>query len=95
VFAARTPDSKHDPAEFIVGNIFADPDLAQRLDDYRLHERYDLGGNPTCRRCSISGACGKGCPAAVVASGRRIGELDGEQCPVTAHGRDLLPVIPT
>ena len=28
VFAARTPQSWHDPAEFIVGNIFADPDIA-------------------------------------------------------------------
>ena len=27
VFAARTPQSRHDPAEFIVGNIFTDTDV--------------------------------------------------------------------
>jgi len=30
VFAARTPQSKHDPGEFIVGNIFTDRDIAVR-----------------------------------------------------------------
>lgn len=28
VFAARTPQSRHADAEFIVGNVFPDPDLA-------------------------------------------------------------------
>lgn len=32
VFAARTPQSIHDPAEFIVGNILTDADIAARLD---------------------------------------------------------------
>ena len=36
VFAARTPQSRHDPAEFIVGNIFADADIAARLDDLQF-----------------------------------------------------------
>ncbi|HEV2779229.1 MAG TPA: radical SAM protein [Actinophytocola sp.] len=43
VFAARTPASRHDPAEFIVGNIFTDADLAERLDAYRFHDRYHVG----------------------------------------------------
>ncbi|MGH3913627.1 MAG: hypothetical protein ACRDTC_09470 [Pseudonocardiaceae bacterium] len=42
--------------------------------------------------------CGKGCPAAVVAAGGRIGDVDTEQCPVTTDtlttGRRLLPLMP-
>jgi len=95
VFAARAPDSQHDPAEFIVGNIFTDTDLAQRLERYHLHDRYQLGGNSTCYSCAINSECGKGCPAAVISAGGRIGELDAEQCPVTAQPRQLLPLIPT
>ncbi|GAA0591685.1 hypothetical protein GCM10010174_03430 [Kutzneria viridogrisea] len=96
VFAARTAASQHTDTEFIVGNIFEDPDLAARLEDYRFLERYQLGANPTCRSCSLTGDCGKGCPAAVIAAGGRIGDLDAEQCPVTStpEGRRLLPLIP-
>lgn len=94
VFAARTPQSRHADTEFIVGNIFTDPDIAQRLEDYHFHDRYHVGTNPTCRSCAVNDECGKGCPAAVVAAGGRIGDIDAEQCPVTAQGRRLLPVIP-
>jgi radical SAM protein with 4Fe4S-binding SPASM domain len=98
VFAARTPASQHTDTEFIVGNIFTDPDLAQRLDDYRFHDRYQVGGNATCLACSMNSSCGKGCPAAVVAAGGRIGDVDTEQCPVVdedhAQGRRLLPLMP-
>jgi radical SAM protein with 4Fe4S-binding SPASM domain len=95
VFAARTPQARHDPAEFIVGNIFTDPDIAARLDRYQFHQRYQVGGNPTCGSCSLSQGCGKGCPAAVIAAGGQIGEVDTEQCPVTApHTARLLPVTP-
>jgi radical SAM protein with 4Fe4S-binding SPASM domain len=98
VFAARTPQSRHADTEFIVGNIFTDPDIAQRLDDYRFHDRYRVGDNTTCRSCSMNTGCGKGCPAAVVAAGRRIGDLDTEQCPVTTDlptdERRLLPLMP-
>ncbi|MBM7774305.1 radical SAM protein with 4Fe4S-binding SPASM domain [Actinokineospora baliensis] len=95
VFAARTPGSRHADTEFIVGNIFTDPDVATRLDDYRFHDRYQVGANPTCTACSLSSRCGKGCPAAIVAAGGRIGDVDAEQCPVTAPeaGRKLLPVV--
>ncbi|GAA3808899.1 radical SAM protein [Sphaerisporangium flaviroseum] len=97
VFAARTAVSRHDPGEFIVGNIYTDPDIGQRLDAYNLHDRYRVGANSTCSACSMEQRCGKGCPAAVVAVGGRIGDLDAEQCPVTAGrvpaGR-LLPVVP-
>ena len=93
VFAARTPQSRHDPGEFIVGNIFTDPDIAARLDAYRFTERYEMGANPTCRSCGIAGQCGKGCPAAVIAAGQRIGAVDSEVCPVTSGERRLLPVM--
>jgi radical SAM protein with 4Fe4S-binding SPASM domain len=95
VFAARTPQARHDPAEFIVGNIFTDSDIAARLDRYQFHQRYHVGANPTCGSCSFSHGCGKGCPAAVIAAGGQIGEVDSEQCPVTApHTARLLPVTP-
>jgi len=82
VFAARTPQSQHKAEEFIVGNIFRDADIATRLDGYKLHERYRLGGNPTCEGCRLNAECGKGCPAAVISSGKRIEEVDTEVCPI-------------
>jgi len=92
VFAARTPLSRHEPGEFIVGNIFTDPDIARRLDEYPL-ARLRMGANPTCCSCAIAGECGKGCPAAVVAAGERIGAVDAEVCPVTSGTRPLLPMV--
>jgi hypothetical protein len=71
------------------------PDIAARLAAYRLGDRYDLGGNPTCRSRGIASQCGKGCPAAVVASGERIGAVDAEVCPVTTGTRPLLPLTPS
>ena len=82
VFAARTPQSQHKAEEFIFGNIFRDADIATRLDEYKLHERYRLGGNPTCEGCRLNAECGKGCPAAVISSGKRIEEVDAEVCPI-------------
>jgi radical SAM protein with 4Fe4S-binding SPASM domain len=76
-----------------VGNIFTDPDIATRLDAYRFAGRYEMGANPTCQSCGIAGRCGKGCPAAVIAAGERIGAVDAEVCPVTSGERRLLPVI--
>jgi len=46
----------------------------------------------------MNAGCGNGCPAAVVAAGGRIGDVDTEQCPVTddttAGGHRLLPLLP-
>lgn len=95
VFAARTPQSQHDPAEFIVGNILTDPDIAARLDAYPRTGRLGMGDNPTCQSCGIASACGKGCPAAVVAVGQRVGAVDAEVCPVTTSERRLLPLMRT
>ncbi len=76
VFAAKTPQSLYNPKEFIVGNIFEDADIADKLDAYNFHKRYHLGDNPTCKNCALSSQCGKGCPADIIASGQRIGALD-------------------
>jgi radical SAM protein with 4Fe4S-binding SPASM domain len=93
VFAARTPRSQHDPAEFIVGNILQDSDIAERLDTYNTAQ-LSMGANSTCRACDITNSCGKGCPAAVISAGQRIGAVDAEVCPVTTANRRLLPLMP-
>lgn len=82
VFTAKTPQSLYKPEEFIVGNIFKDADIMDKLDAYKFHERYHLGDNPTCKNCSLNSQCGKGCPAAIIASGQRIEGLD-PICPMT------------
>lgn len=81
VFAARTPQSRYADSEFLVGNILTE-EVAAALDEYRFHERYRVGANPTCGSCRLSSHCGKGCPAAVVAQGGIIGERDAEPCPL-------------
>jgi radical SAM protein with 4Fe4S-binding SPASM domain len=81
VFAARTPQSRYSDSEFIVGNILKQ-EIAEALDGYRFHERYQVGANETCASCGLSKRCGKGCPAAVIAAGGSIGERDVEPCPV-------------
>ncbi|WP_255528140.1 hypothetical protein [Streptacidiphilus sp. P02-A3a] len=43
----------------------------------------------------MADGCGKGCPAAVIANGGRIGDLDAEVCPVAPNRRALLPVVAT
>ena len=76
VFAARTPQSLYNPEEFIVGNIFTDTDIADKVDAYNLYEKYRLENKPTCKSCSLNFQCGKGCPAVVIASGMQIEDLD-------------------
>jgi len=82
IFAARTPQSQHPAEDFIVGNVFDHEDIAQRLDDYRLHDRSTSPADPVCSSCALSSSCGRGCPAAVIAAGGRLGDRDREQCPV-------------
>jgi radical SAM protein with 4Fe4S-binding SPASM domain len=82
VFAARTPGSQHPAEDFIVGNILTDHDIARRLDAYRLYDRAKVAADPTCGSCAMASRCGRGCPAAVIAAGGRLGERDREQCPV-------------
>jgi radical SAM protein with 4Fe4S-binding SPASM domain len=91
VFAARTPQSTYSDAEFIVGNIF-ESDLESELDDYNFHQRFLVGDNSKCRSCGLNAQCGKGCPAALIANGQRIGDVDREQCPVPDDAA-LLPLV--
>jgi radical SAM protein with 4Fe4S-binding SPASM domain len=83
VFAARNPKSLYRPEEFIVGNIFKNTDIKDKLDTYKFYERYRFGDNSECKSCSLGSKCGKGCPAAVIASGQLIEKgLDREMCPL-------------
>jgi radical SAM protein with 4Fe4S-binding SPASM domain len=93
VFAARTPQSRHTDREFLVGNIL-DTEIADALDQYGFHDRYQVGANGTCGACALRGSCGKECPAAVVAAGQRIGAPDVDQCPPEAVRLPLIPIQP-
>lgn len=86
VFAARTPQSQHSAEDFIVGNMFDHHDIASRLDAYRLHDRAKAPADPVCGSCAMATRCGRGCPAAVIAAGGRLGDRDREQCPVPDEG---------
>ena len=88
VFAARTPASRYEDTDFLIGNIFED-EVAEALDAYDFHRRFVVGSNGKCRACGLNDRCGKGCPAAVVADGRYIGSVDREQCPVP----DSVPLL--
>lgn len=83
VFATNTLASKYSPSEFVVGNILQDDDIALKLDAYNFQEKYCFGNNDTCRGCPMVQKCGKGCPAAIVSSGKMIGDIDSEVCPFT------------
>jgi radical SAM protein with 4Fe4S-binding SPASM domain len=91
VFAARTPRSQYETDEFLVGNIFEE-DVAPALEAYDVNSRHQVGSNSVCSSCAMSAACGKGCPAVVVAAGGRIGGLDTDQCPVAPGKRTSLPL---
>lgn len=82
IFAARTPQSKHKPSEFIVGNILKDSDISKKLDEYDFQKLCQPGNNPECYNCHLGPVCGKGCPAAIIASGEKLGGTDKEVCPM-------------
>jgi len=90
VFAARTPQSQYEDRDFLVGNILS-ADVPSALDAYNFHDRYEVGRNSQCVACGLNSQCGKGCPAALVANGQRIGDVDREQCPMP-DSRTLLPL---
>jgi len=83
IFAARTPQSRHRDAEFIVGDVLEHRDIASRLDHYHLSDRSVGSGNRICNSCALASSCGRGCPAAVLAAGGCLGDRDREQCPFT------------
>jgi radical SAM protein with 4Fe4S-binding SPASM domain len=80
VFAARAPGSAHTPETFLAGNIFGDTDVAERLCGFNAERDLQAGANSTCRSCDVARDCGKGCPAAVVAAGGRVGDHDSGVC---------------
>jgi radical SAM protein with 4Fe4S-binding SPASM domain len=84
VFAARNPRSRYQDSDFLVGNIL-NGEISLALDEYELAARLHMGNNSTCAACGMNSLCGKGCPAAVISRGKRIGELDDEQCPVPGN----------
>ncbi len=83
-FAASTPQSQHKPSDSIVGNLFTDNNIATLLD---LHNPVScaMGNNQSCATCDIKKICDKGCPAAVISSGGRLGDLGIEICPKTTN----------
>ena len=81
VFAARSPRSQYKDSTFMVGNLL-EGEIAEALDNYRFHARFQVGANSTCRSCQLNSQCGKGCPAVVIADGGLIGDRDVQTCPV-------------
>lgn len=77
-FAARTSVSLYSPQEFIVGNVFQGEDLTYNLDNYSIYQGIS---HTDCLGCELQFVCGKGCPAAVIAAGKRIGSIDAGVCP--------------
>lgn len=92
VFATENPGAKYAREDFIVGNLFSDDDIVERLNAYDFQGHHPMGANPTCHGCGHGDACGKGCPAAVVARGGRIGDLDAEVCPIVSTSVDIAPL---
>lgn len=90
VFATEASSSRHKKEEFIVGNIFMDPLIHEALDSYKLSDIYTPGSNSTCKSCALNSSCGKGCPAAVIAAGNRLGDVDEEVCPVFANNQQTI-----
>ncbi|WP_419908263.1 radical SAM protein [Candidatus Poriferisodalis sp.] len=89
VFATENPGAQHHADEFIVGNLFDDADIVDRIEAYDFHSRFRVGSNDTCSTCAHNAGCGKGCPAAVIANGGRIGDLDADVCPVSPSARPV------
>ena len=89
VFAARGSGSKYNPEKFVVGNIIKDSNITEKLDGYRLPKSYLTKEGLVCSSCSLRSKCGGGCPAAVIASKRWIGDIDREMCPVISFDEDV------
>jgi len=81
VFASTTKVSKYGSKEFIVSNLLTSIGLGKALDSYDIQKKYNLGDNEKCNNCSTSKGCGKGCPAAIIASGQLINGVDSDLCP--------------
>lgn len=80
VFAARTPGSAPQDIEFLVGNVLRE-EIADPLDRFDLSRRCPVTDAEACRSCPVGPGCSRGCPAAIVARGERLGSPDLDQCP--------------
>lgn len=80
-FAAENKNSQYSRHEFTIGNVFEDDDIVDKVKNYSFHDSFALGDNPKCNSCELDASCGKGCPAAVIASGQKITGVDMDQCP--------------
>jgi radical SAM protein with 4Fe4S-binding SPASM domain len=81
VFAANTPGSRYKPKDFILGNLFHEANIAQKLKTFQIPDKDKIGQNETCKSCKKNIICGKGCPSAVIYSGKMVGAIDAEVCP--------------
>jgi radical SAM protein with 4Fe4S-binding SPASM domain len=78
--ATQHPKSLYSPSEFIVGNIFEDKNLKQILGEYDLRKKYHFGESSICKKCVFYSKCGKGCPAEIIISGRKVEETVDPLC---------------
>jgi len=81
VFAANTPESCYKPKDFILGNLFQEADIAKKLETFQIPGKDKIGQNETCKSCEKNPICGKGCPSAVIYSGKMVGDIDADVCP--------------
>lgn len=77
VFAAKNNISQYSPSDFIVGNLKKDTidKCIRNLEKYdfsKLKERE----NEKCNQCCNASRCRQGCPADVIARGRKLSDLD-------------------
>lgn len=90
MFAAKSQVSKHKPEDFIIGNVYSSNNLKMKLDKYNVYEKYDMSNNNKCHLCQYKNICGRGCPAAIVASGNMIGDIDIEMCPIHKNNSNYI-----
>ena len=90
IFAAKSQLSKYRPEDFIIGNLYSNNNLQMTIDNYDIYKKYSIGNNHKCHLCSHNSVCGKGCPAAIVASGGVIGSIDTEMCPLCNNNSNYM-----
>ena len=79
----REPGTRQNQSEFIVGNVFGDEDIAERLDAYNSRRATQWAQTPRAASAPPPKA-GERLSATVITSGGRIGDLDSEVCPITS-----------
>lgn len=78
-FAAKTPASRDGYDRFIAGNILAES-VHEPLDRFDPEIDLAIGSDPACDGCELGASCGRGCPAASIAAGARLGTRDIALC---------------